>query len=73
MSEYSTCSGCEEDFSTDDLNDEMACRICACTHERIECPTHEGNFDCNPFCRLCEGDQDYCPVCENAEAVATNG
>ncbi len=24
----------------------------------IECPNHNGNFDCNPFCRLCEGNQE---------------
>jgi hypothetical protein len=23
-----------------------------------ECPNHEGNFDCTPFCRLCEGNQE---------------
>ena len=22
------------------------------------CPNHEGAFDCNPFCSLCEGDQE---------------
>lgn len=35
-----------------------------CGHNKIECPNHEGNWDCNPFCRLCEGDQEYCPTCE---------
>jgi hypothetical protein len=25
----------------------------------IECPRHEGNFDCTPFCNICEGDQEY--------------
>jgi hypothetical protein len=25
----------------------------------IECPNHEGNFDCTPFCPLCEGEQEY--------------
>lgn len=24
-----------------------------------ECPNHQGAFDCNPFCRICEGDQEY--------------
>jgi hypothetical protein len=24
-----------------------------------ECPAHEGNFDCTPFCRTCEGNQEY--------------
>lgn len=25
------------------------------------CPNHEGNFDCSPFCQLCEGKQEYNP------------
>ncbi len=33
----------------------------ACRHERIECPNHEGAFDCNSFCRICEGFYEYCP------------
>jgi len=24
----------------------------------VECPAHEGNFDCTPFCPLCEGTQE---------------
>ncbi len=24
-----------------------------------ECPNHGGNFDCNSFCRICEGEQEY--------------
>ena len=24
----------------------------------MECPNHEGAFDCTPFCRLCEGEQE---------------
>ena len=24
----------------------------------MECPNHEGAFDCTPFCRVCEGDQE---------------
>jgi hypothetical protein len=27
----------------------------------IECPNHEGAYDCTPFCRLCEGNQGYVP------------
>lgn len=27
--------------------------------QKIECPNHEGSFDCTPFCPLCEGDQEY--------------
>jgi hypothetical protein len=23
----------------------------------IECPNHEGGFDCSPFCGICEGEQ----------------
>lgn len=25
----------------------------------IECPEHGGNFDCTPFCKTCEGNQEY--------------
>jgi hypothetical protein len=25
----------------------------------MECPNHEGAFDCTPFCNLCEGEQEY--------------
>ena len=24
-----------------------------------ECPNHEGRFNCTPFCRICEGEQEY--------------
>jgi nitrite reductase/ring-hydroxylating ferredoxin subunit len=27
--------------------------------EKVECPNHGANFDCNPFCGLCEGEQEY--------------
>ena len=27
-------------------------------NETIVCPNHNGSFDCNPFCRLCEGNQE---------------
>lgn len=26
--------------------------------EILECPNHEGAFDCNSFCALCEGEQE---------------
>jgi hypothetical protein len=25
----------------------------------VECPRHEGAFDCTPFCDLCGGEQEY--------------
>jgi hypothetical protein len=25
----------------------------------IECPNHEGSFDCTPFCNICAGEQEY--------------
>lgn len=34
--------------------------------QSIECPNHEGAFDCNPFCPLCEGEQEYVPDKETA-------
>ena len=30
----------------------------------IACPNHGGNYDCTPFCNLCEGEQEY-EVVEN--------
>lgn len=24
----------------------------------MECPNHEGAFDCTPFCKICEGEQE---------------
>lgn len=24
----------------------------------MECPNHEGAFDCTPFCSVCEGEQE---------------
>ena len=39
--------------------------------EMLECPNHEGNFDCNPFCRVCEGEQEYfSPQLDSAEINA---
>lgn len=28
----------------------------------IECPRHEGAFDCTPFCEVCEGHNEYNPA-----------
>lgn len=39
--------------------------------EMLECPNHEGNFDCNPFCRVCEGEQEYfSPQLDNTQVNA---
>lgn len=35
--------------------------VVMCNHERLECPNHEGSFDCHSFCSTCEGNQEYCP------------
>lgn len=41
----------------------------------VQCPNHEGNFDCTPFCNVCEGNQeldmDY--LLERASTVAWDG
>lgn len=29
------------------------------SNQSLECPNHEGSFDCSPFCELCEGKQEY--------------
>ena len=33
---------------------------------RVECPAHEGAFDCTPFCDICEGEQEYKKVLVDA-------
>ena len=41
----------------------------------VQCPNHEGSFDCTPFCNVCEGNQeldmDY--LLERASTVAWDG
>lgn len=27
--------------------------------DKMPCPNHDGEFDCHPFCRVCEGQQEY--------------
>lgn len=41
----------------------------------IECPNHNGAFDCTPFCRLCEGNQetDLSELIAEADSVAFDG
>lgn len=34
----------------------------------MECPNHGGAFDCNPFCRVCEGEQEV-PVTDLETAL----
>jgi hypothetical protein len=29
--------------------------------QMIDCPAHEGAYDCTPFCAICEGEQEYDP------------
>lgn len=33
-----------------------------CWKDLVECPRHNGSFDCTPFCEVCEGEQEYCPA-----------
>ena len=41
----------------------------------VECPRHEGNFDCTPFCGICEGEQEVSmdSLLEQADTVAFDG
>ena len=41
----------------------------------VECPRHEGNFDCTPFCNICEGEQEVSmdSLLEQADTVAFDG
>lgn len=36
------------------------------------CPNHEGNYDCTPFCPLCEGEQEYTLTDEQLSAIISN-
>lgn len=38
-----------------------------CNHDKTVCPEHDGGYDCTPFCRTCEGEQEYCPQCDPIE------
>jgi hypothetical protein len=40
-----------------------------CEHDKTVCPIHEGSFDCTPFCRICEGNQEICPHCDQWESA----
>ena len=43
-----------------------------CECDKIECPRHDGSFDCHSFCDICEGNQEYCAthdVWENQQAI----
>lgn len=33
--------------------------MAALQKKRVECPNHNGAFDCTPFCPLCHGEQEY--------------
>jgi hypothetical protein len=37
--------------------------------EMIDCPNHEGGYDCTPFCRICEGEQGYYPTNKLPERI----
>ena len=38
----------------------------------LVCPEHDGAFDCNPFCRICEGEQEFSlnDFMQNAKGIA---
>ena len=66
----------EHNWTVDLLNDnETICSICQvvmddlmCNHTKLVCPAHEGSFDCTPFCKICEGNCEYCATCDSWEA-----
>ena len=39
-----------------------------CEHDKLVCPAHRGSFDCTPFCKICEGNYEYCQTCDSWEA-----
>ncbi len=44
-------------------------KMSECEHDKAVCPIHEGSFDCTPFCRICEGNQEICPQCDQWESA----
>jgi hypothetical protein len=42
-------------------------------HALIECPEHDGGYDCTPFCRTCEGNQEYCQTCDGDGTITHCG
>jgi hypothetical protein len=44
-------------------------------NQTIECPNHNGSFDCTPFCNLCEGNQEtsLTDLIEQSSTVAWDG
>lgn len=39
-----------------------------CECDKVDCPKHEGSYDCHSFCDICEGNQGYCPTHDEWEA-----
>ena len=39
-----------------------------CECDRVDCPKHDGSYDCTPFCDICEGNQGYCLTHDEWEA-----
>jgi hypothetical protein len=40
-----------------------------CEHDKLVCPAHQGSFDCTPFCKVCEGNCEFCPTCDSWESA----
>lgn len=40
-----------------------------CDCDKVVCPAHQGSFDCNPFCKICEGNTEFCPTCDSWESA----
>ena len=38
-----------------------------CEHDKVICVIGGDNFDCTPFCPLCEGEGEYCAICHEHE------
>ena len=80
MANKPICADCKQEFDLDEggflWQGLMFCEDCdpeedkPCKHPKVECPNHKGSFDCNPFCRACEGEQEFCPTCNLLEYSA---
>lgn len=41
----------------------------SCDHKKVPCPAHEGAWDCTPFCKVCEGNSEFCSTCNQWESA----
>jgi hypothetical protein len=64
MANKSVCADCKRKFSFDDEGGFLWGGYSFCENcdpegpKMIDCPNHNGSYDCTPFCELCAGAQE---------------